>query len=278
MLKLSFCNELLAYDGMSFSEQCQVVSDLGYFGLELAPATFSDTPHLLAQSTRREIWETAQQYQLEITGLHWLLTAYPQLSITNKALRTETQQVLIGLIDLCSDLGGSVMVHGSPGQRLIPEGVSVTQTRNSVIEFFKPIAEHAQKKNITYCIEPLSKAETKFITSVEEGAEIVAAIGSDYFKTMIDTSAAGQSETLSVAALIRHWVPRGVVGHIQVNDTNRGAPGTGDDPFYEIVEAIAEVNWQAPIAIEPFEIRHNALATAAIGKATMDAHFARCLS
>ena len=275
MLKLSFCNELLAAEGMTFPEQCHVVAELGYYGLELAPATLAEHPHLLSEQARQTIRDTTAEHGLTITGLHWLLSAYPQLSITDTPVRNETQKVLISLIDLCADLGGTVMVHGSPGQRQTPPGVSATENLDKVTEFFKPIAEHAQSKGITYCIEPLSKAETKFITSVGEAVTLVEAINSDFFKTMIDTSAAGQSEVGSVAELIRKWVPTGAIGHIQVNDTNRGAPGTGDDPFHEIVAAIHDVNWQAPIAVEPFKTRYNAVATAAIGKATMDAHYAR---
>lgn len=273
MLKLSLCNELLADQGLAFNEQCILARELGYYGLEIAPGTLGATPHKLPEAARQNILEIIQSHNLEITGLHWLLAAYPQLSITETSAKPQTQQVLIELIDLCSDLGGKKMVHGSPAQRKMPIGISANENKNNVIEFFKPIAEKAEAHNIIYCIEPLSPSETEFVNSIEQGAEIVAAIGSDFFKTMIDCSAAGQSEAEPVADLIRKWVPTGLVGHIHLNDTNRGAPGTGNDPFHDIVAAIKSVNWVEPIGVEPFTTRYNAVATAAIGKATIDAHF-----
>lgn len=273
MLKLSLCNELLADEGLTFNEQCILARELGYYGLEIAPGTLGVTPHTLPTAARQAILEITQSHNLQITGLHWLLAAYPQLSITEKSAKPQTQKTLIELVNLCSDLGGKIMVHGSPAQRKLPNDISAQQNLNNVIEFFKPIAERAEIHNIIYCIEPLSPSETDFVNSIEQGAEIAESIGSDFFKTMIDTSAAGQSEAESVANLICKWVPTGLIGHIHLNDTNRGAPGTGNDPFHDIVTAIKSVNWVDPIGVEPFTTCYNAVATAAIGKATIDAHF-----
>lgn len=274
MLDLSFCNELLADEGKSFDAQCALAKALGYMGLELSPGTLGTDPHKLPESTIATIEAALDKHQLKATGLHWLLAPYPELSITDPTVRAETQHVLTGLIDLCGRLGGSVLVHGSPGQRQILAGETLAMTRDRVIEFFKPIAAHAEAVGVTYCLEPLSRKETAFINTVAEAAEIVEAIGSPHFRTMIDTSAAAQSETMSVAELIGHWVPTGLIGHVQLNDSNRGAPGTGDDPFGDIVAALIDVGWQKPLAVEPFVTKIDASVTAAIAQATIKACWA----
>ncbi len=273
MLNLSLCNELLANEGMTLDEQCRVAASLGYFGLELAPGTLGGDPYLLDREQRQFIRSTHTRHGLVVTGLHCLLTPYPNLSITDTSVATRTTEVLLSMVDLCADIGGKVLVHGSPAQRIMPENMSVAENRDNVIAFFKLIAARAQERGVMYCLEPLSHHETDFVTSVAEGASIATAVGVDSFRTMIDTSAAGQSEKQTVANLIRQWVPTGIIGHIHLNDTNRGAPGTGNDPFYDIVKAIADVNWCAPIGVEPFETIINASVTAAIGYASIKAHF-----
>lgn len=270
MLDLTLCNELLADEGLSLKEQCDVAHALGYMGLELAPATLGLAPHLLDAATRAEIRTTVENAGLRVTGLHWLLSGYPNLSITDPHTQADTQKILLGLVQLCADLGGTLMVHGSPKQRLRPAGLSDDQVTQLLADFFLPIAQEAEKHGITYCIEPLSSEETDVITTVAQGVTLVDAIKSPAFKTMIDISAAGQMEP-PVADLIRKWVPSGKIGHIHANDSNRGAPGMGDDPFPAIVAALQDVAWSTPVGVEPFRTLIDARVTAAIGAATLRA-------
>ncbi|MEX0969409.1 MAG: sugar phosphate isomerase/epimerase family protein [Paracoccaceae bacterium] len=270
MLELSLCNELLAAEGATLAEQCETASALGYMGLELAPATLGPVPHLLDAAARADIRRTVEAAGLRVTGLHWLLSAYPALSITEQAKQAKTAEVLLALVHLCKDLGGTVMVHGSPKQRLRPANMNDAQVCDMLAAFFRPIAQEAEKCGVTYCIEPLSNVEADVITTVREGVRLVDAIASPAFRCMIDISAAGQMEP-PVADLIRHWVPSGKIGHIHANDTNRGAPGMGDDPFPAIVTALRDAGWSAPVGVEPFRTLIDARVTAAIGAATLRA-------
>lgn len=270
MLELTLCNELLAAEGLGLAEQCRIAKQLGYAGLELAPATLGDKPHLLDASERVRIRATVEGAGLRITGLHWLLSAYPDLSITDPAKRDDTRQVLAGLIGLCADLGGRVLVHGSPAQRIRPEGMDDAGLERLLADFFAPLADEAEARGVNYCIEPLSRHETSVINTVAEGASLARAVNSPAFRTMIDISAAGLTEP-PVPDLIRHWVRTGWIGHIHANDSNRGAPGTGNDPFAQITAALIEAGWTAPIGVEPFWTVIDARVTAAIAAATLRA-------
>lgn len=270
MLDLTLCNELLAAEGLSLREQCAVARELGYMGLELAPATLATLPHLLSKKERDEIRATIADAGLRMTGLHWLLSGYPHLSITDPEKQPETARVLCDLVDLCADLGGSYLIHGSPGQRHRPDGMADEALIEHLAAFFAPVAKRAELRGVTYCIEPLSTAETDVITTVTQGVALAEAIGSPAFRTMIDCSAAGQVEP-PVGALIREWVPGGHIGHIHANDTNRGAPGMGEDPFHEIVAALKYSGWSAPVGVEPFRIVIDARVTAGVAMATLRA-------
>lgn len=270
MLDLTLCNELLAEEGLTLAQQCEIARDLGYIGLELAPATLSPAPHLLGAEERAEIRATVEDSGLRVTGLHWLLTAYPELSITDPATSDAAQEVLIALVGLCADLGGRVLVHGSPGQRMRPAGTGDGELLDRLVAFFRPIAEEAARRGVVYCIEPLAAVETDLINTVAEAARLVEAVGHPAFRTMIDISAAGQEEG-DVAGLIRQWVPTGMIAHIHANDSNRGAPGMGNDPFPQIVAALIEAGWSSPVGVEPFRTLIDARVTAAIGAATLRA-------
>ena len=268
MLDYALCNELLAEDGLSLGQQAEVARDLGYVGLELAPYTLGPEPHLLDAAAAAEIRRDIEGAGLRVTGLHWLLTHVPDASITDPARWEQARKILLGLVDLCAALGGRMLVHGSPAQRVRPDGVTDAELTVRLAEFFVPIAARAGERGVTYCIEPLAESET--IHTVAEGANLVAAVGHPAFRTMIDCSAAGRSEP-PVAPLIREWVPTGLIAHIHANDTNRGAPGMGADPFTEIVAALVETAWSHPIGVEPFRTVIDAKVTAAVGIATLRA-------
>ena len=270
MSDLTLCNELLAADGLTLFEQAEVAAALGYIGLELAPATLGDAPHELSSARVAEIRETVESAGVRITGLHWLLSGYPEASITNRSEWEKTRQILVGLIELCASLGGSVLIHGSPGQRIRPAGVGHRALVALLAEFFAPVAKAAERVGVTYCIEPLAASETATITTIAEGAALVEAVNSPAFRTMIDCKAAGLQEP-PVSERIREWVPKGVVGHFHANDTNHGAPGMGTDPFPEILQALADVEWQGLVGVEPFRTLIDARVTAAIGIATIRA-------
>jgi sugar phosphate isomerase/epimerase len=266
------CNEMLAGDGLDFAGQCRVAAALGYGGLEIAPATLGPDPLAVSDAVLAEMARTAADHGLTIAGLHWLLTPFPDLSITDPAKAEATQAALFRLCDICAALGGRVMVHGSPKQRVPPPGESPEALLDRVAEFLRPVADRAGSLGLTYCIEPLSRDQTPFLTTVAEAAGLVARVDHPAFVTMIDTSSAGLSEDMPVPDLIRRWLPTGLIGHIHLNDTNRGAPGMGSDDFHAILAALDAAGWDGHLSVEPFVTAVNGTATLAIGAATVRAH------
>ena len=252
-MKIALCNEVL--QPMPFVRQCEFAAALGYDGLELAPFTLSDDPHLMIPQERAAIRRAAAAAGIGITSLHWLLLAPKGLSITSPDddVRARTVDVMRRLVDLCVDLDGRVLVHGSPGQRQVPPN----ETRETAIararECFAAVAEHAQAAGVTYCIEPLSRHETMVINTLAEAAAIVDAIGNPALRTMLDTSAAGRAEDAPIAALIARWLPTGHIAHVQVNDSSRRGPGEGEDRFAPVFAALKRLGYGGVVAVEPFK-------------------------
>ena len=262
-MRIALCNEVIAH--LDFPRQCALAASLGYDGLEVAPFTLGDEPHLLGAGAQSQIRRAASDAGVALTSLHWLLVKPAGLSITSgdPAVRACTLDVMRRLIGLGAELGCAVMVHGSPAQRRLPEGIEAADARARGIDAFARIAEDAARAGIIYCVEPLAPNETNFVNSIAEAAEIVNSIGNPALRTMIDCSAAGQSECEPVAALIDRWLPTGLLAHIQVNDRNRRGPGQGGDRFAPVFAALRRNGYGGTVAIEPFEYVPDGPASAA---------------
>jgi D-psicose/D-tagatose/L-ribulose 3-epimerase len=252
-MKIALCNEVIA--GMPFERQCAFAAALGYEGLELAPFTLSDEPHLLGGSKVAGLRRIAEQAGVPVLGLHWLLVKPTGLSITSedKDVRARTLDVIRRLVALCTELGGRYLVHGSPAQRRLPDGAAAAAARSRGEEAFAIAGEAAAKAGVVYCVEPLAPPEANFLNRIEETAALVERVGNKALRTMIDTSAAGQAESEPVASLIDRWLPTGLIAHVQVNDRNRRGPGQGEDRFAPIFAALKRHRYDGVVGVEPFD-------------------------
>ena len=263
-MRISLCNEVIRE--LDFPAQCELAAALGYDGLEVAPFTFSDDPHLLPEGRRVEIRRAAADAGIEVTGLHWLLIKPDGLHLTtpDAAVRACTLDVMERLIGLCADLGGSVLVHGSPKQRSVPEGEDPAVARDRAMEAFAAAARAAEAAGVVYCIEPLAPGETDFVNTVADGAALVDAIGSPALRTMIDSKAARRAESEPVAAVIDRWLPSGHIAHVHLNDGELRGPGQGKDRFAPLLAALLRNGYGGVAAVEPFVYEPDGPCTAAV--------------
>lgn len=249
-MRISLCNEVIRE--LPFERQCSLVKRLGYDGLEIAPVTLSDDPPTIPSARRAEIRRMAADEGIAITGLHFLMVAPAGLSITtaDPQVRTRSIGVMRALCELAVDFGAKLLIHGSPAQRRLEPG-DEAEGKKRGIECFAAVAETAAQAGVTYLVEPLAPQDTGFVTSVDEAAAIVRAIDSPAVRTMIDCSAMGRAG-FDVPALIRQWLPSGLVAHIHLNDPNRRGPGEGTMRFAPIFAALFEQKYAGMASIEPF--------------------------
>jgi len=247
-VRLALCNEVIRE--LSFDRQCVLAASLGYRGLELAPFTFGEDAWRMPASRRSEIRNVCAGNGLEVSGLHWLLAAPPGLSITtaDRMVWQKSVDVLRASVDLCAELGGAYLVHGSPAQRRMATPADASRAEEAWIL----AGEQAATAKVAYCIEPLAAPDCNFINTLAEAAEVVHRLGNPALRTMVDTLAAALMEPEPVADAIRRWMPTGLVAHVQFNDRNRRGPGQGADRFAPVVKALRETGYSGWIAMEPF--------------------------
>jgi len=152
---------------------------------------------------------------------------------------------------LCRDLGGSVLVLGSPKQRSVIEGQTYSGAWQRAADLLGSVLDKARDLGLTICLEPLSSAETNFVNTVAEGMKMVRQLNHPSLKIHLDVKAMC-SEDRPVGDVIRS-VTADEIGHFHVNDANLYGPGMGDVDYAPIAEAIKEVGWDKWLSVEVFK-------------------------
>jgi sugar phosphate isomerase/epimerase len=250
-MKFALCNEM--FEGRPMAEVCPIVSRLGYYGIEIAPFTLAPSAENISSELRKETRQIVADYGLEVVGLHWLFAGPEGLRITtmDKNIWGRTRDYLSCLLDLCADLGGKVLVLGSPKQRNLQAGQTYEQAQKRASDLLESVLDKARTLNLTICIEPLSPVETDFINTVAQGMEIVRQINHPNLKIHLDVKAMC-SEPTPVQDIIR-TVKAEDIGHFHVNDPNLYGPGMGNTDYAPIAQAIHDIGWRKWLSVEVFK-------------------------
>jgi sugar phosphate isomerase/epimerase len=148
------------------------------------------------------------------------------------------------------ELGGDILVLGSPFQRNIPDGY----TRDQATDFALHTLSHAlpalEQTQVYLCLEPLTRAETTFLNTAAEGARLIDRLGHPFVKLHLDVKAMSDEE-LPTPDVIRS--NRQYLHHFHANDPNRRGPGFGATQFKPIFQALRDVNYQGWVSVEVFD-------------------------
>ena len=205
-------------------------------GLEIAPYTLAKSVGEISTERRKELRRMTQDHGLAVVGLHWLLAKTEGLQLTSaeEAVRKRTADYLGELAQFCRDLGGELMVFGSPGQRRIPPGATRQQALDYAADTFARALPQIRDAGVKLCLEPLSAAETDFINSCAEATELLDRLAQPNFLLHLDVKALS-AEDMPITDLICRYASR--AGHFHANDPNRRGPGFGAVDFVPIFQS-----------------------------------------
>jgi sugar phosphate isomerase/epimerase len=248
-MKFAICNEI--FHGASIDQALSAAARIGYDAVEIAPFTLATSVTDIPPAERQRIRDVAARNRVAIAGIHWVLVKPEGLYINHPdtGIRRRTAQYFCDLVDFCADLGGGVMVVGSPKQRNIMPGISSEQALDWAAETFRDAVAEAEDRRVTICFEPLATAETNFINTAAQAMEFVARIPSPRFKIILDVKAMA-SESKPIPSIIREFWPH--FAHFHANDPNLKGPGFGEMDFGPIASALKETGYTGYVSVEVF--------------------------
>lgn len=249
-MRFGICNE--TFKDWPFDKAFAYASELGYTGIEIAPFTIDKDVRNISATQRNDVKELAAKHQLEVIGLHWLLafTEGFYLTTPDVAVQTETTEYLKALAKLCGDLGGKVMVLGSPQQRNLLPDVSLNQATEIAAKVIGDAATVFADNDVTLAIEPLGPEEGDFLLTAELGIELAKMIDHPNVRLHLDVKAMS-AESKPIPDIIRD--SRDYVVHFHANDPNKRGPGMGKVDFAPIFQALREIDYQKWVSVEVFD-------------------------
>lgn len=249
-MRFAICNEL--FEDWPFDRVCRFVKSIGYDGVEVAPFTLAPRITDVDAARRSELRRQADDAGVEIIGLHWLLARTEGLYLTSPdaPVRQRTADYLAALAEATRDLGGDLMVFGSPKQRSLLPGVDWERAFDLAVDTFRRAMPAVAASGVRLCMEPLAPVETDFINTCAEGVRLIDAVGHPDFVLHLDVKAMS-SEAAPMTELIRQYAGR--AGHFHANDPNMRGPGFGDVDFTPIFAALQGAGYRRWVSVEVFD-------------------------
>jgi sugar phosphate isomerase/epimerase len=245
-MKFGICNEIFKdwplEDAMIYAKRA------GYDCIEIAPFTLCKHVTDVSAADRRQIRDTAAGVGIEISGIHWVLVQTEGMYLTHPdaAVRQRTADYFVALVDFCADIGGKIIVVGSPKQRNLMDGVTYQQAWDYATGVFRPAVKRG---------EPLAPSETNFVNTSAEGIRFAQQFNSPAMSIILDVKAMS-SEAKPVPQVIRE--SRGNFSYFHANDANLKGPGFGDVDFKPIAAALRDVGYDGVVSVEVFKFEEGA--------------------
>ena len=263
-MRYAICNEM--FGEQPLDEVFSLAREIGYTGIEIAPFTLVPRADAVdarnvSPARRAEVKRWAADAGLEVVGLHWLLakteglSSEPYLTSPVEAVRRETAEYFKALAQLCADLGGTVMVLGSPGQRNLLPGVSYSEAEQHAAEVLRAAMSACADLGVTVALEPLGPAEGDFLLTAESAIRLCKLVDSPQCRLHLDVKAMS-SEAKPIPDIIRD--SRDWTVHFHANDPNLLGPGMGDVEFAPIFAALKETHYDGWVSVEVFKYEPSA--------------------
>ena len=249
-MKFAICNE--TFGDWPLDQGFAFASESGYQGVELAPFTVARYVTDVSPARRAEILVQAEKAGIEIVALHWLLAKTEGFYLTtpDAKVRRKTAQYFGELARFCADLGGRVLVLGSPDQRNLLSGVSRADATEYAAGVLRAVVPVLEDTGVVFALEPLGPEWTDFLRNAAEAVELARMVDSPLVRLHLDCKAMSSETTPIVDLIGRH---RDQLAHFHANDPNGQGPGFGELDFVPILKTLERIGYDGWVSVEVFD-------------------------
>jgi sugar phosphate isomerase/epimerase len=148
-------------------------------------------------------------------------------------------------IDLASRFGATVFVGLCRGSSQTEQsrGEYLDRLTNELI----PLAEYAEKLNVTLSIEPIISSMTNLLNTTAETLEYLNRGGLEPVRLLLDTYHMYHEDPDIIDAF---KMCKGRIDHIHISDSNRKYPGSGKVDFAAVGVCLIEIGYDKAVSLE----------------------------
>jgi len=234
--------EVLPGDGML--EKFSNAAAYGFDAIEL--------PGRYLNEYRDELLASKHRLPLKVSSIS--LGFRGSLVSADEKHRRTCRDDIVGLLDLCADLGAMGLVMppllrvDTLTQASDRDRWQSSEDLDAVLLAALPaLADAAYRRNVSLLLEPVNRFETSYLTTLGHASRLCAQVNhpglgitADFFHMQI--------EELKPAAALReagHWIK-----HVHVAENTRVEPGPGSLDFHVGFDALREIGYQGYVVVE----------------------------
>ncbi len=239
----------IAWSNEEESAVADKLVELGVKYVEIAPTKIWDDPTRISNDEALEYRQWWADRGIEVSAFQSMLFSRPDLKLfESEENRIETVDYMTKFIELAGVMGAKRMVFGSPKNRQRGE-MAMEEAQDIARDFFSKLGDVAARNNVVLCLEPNApQYNCDFITTANQGADLVRTVGSGGFGLHLDTACMDlvgddiECSILESSDILQHYhVSAPMLGEV-LSDT--------DIPHTKAASALREVGYKGLVSIE----------------------------
>jgi sugar phosphate isomerase/epimerase len=239
---------------LGFARSMELLAEHGFTGVEIAPFTlFGDFSPAAVRKGLAEARAGLSGSGVLFAGLHWLFVKPEGLHVTSAdpMLRKRSWDHLRLLLDIAGELGGGMLIFGSPKQRA-SRGIPKAEAMKYYIEGLSEAADYAWERKSRVLVESLASKDTDIVNTQAEAAEVVRAVGRPGVAGMFDFHNTLDEKEPWDVIIEKHWE---IIRHVHVNEMDGSWPsGTGKADFGPVFSLLHRKKFDGWVSLEIFTV------------------------
>lgn len=221
----------------------------GVDAIEIAPTRLWPDPADVPAAEAQTVAAGFRDQGLDPYSFQSLLFARPDLVLFgDEGVRDALVDYLGRVTGLAAAMGVQRQVFGSPKSRAVPKDMSDEEAFDIAVRFFRLVGDTAAANGTMVCIEPNPPAYAcNFVTTADEGAALVQAVGSQGFGLHLDAAGlvlAGQDP----AEAAESFGP--LVRHVHASAPQLGVLEREQVDHDRFASALEKVDYQGVVSVE----------------------------
>ncbi len=190
---------------------------------------------------------------LEDTGLFcttsFIHTAETDIASDDPDVVARGEALMYEALAKARDMGSKRLVGGCHSSLKKHDAARSPMGRQNAVNVLANVAAKAREMGIVVCLEALNRYENNLINTAGQALEMISEIGMDNVHAHLDSFHMNIEEA-SPAGAIRACGDR--LGYLHLAENFRGYLGTGSIDFRSIFDAVTDIGYDGPIALEVF--------------------------